>query len=309
MKSNTASTLLYIYLSWLAYHLKTVWLFTASDLKTIVGPKSAFGVIHALSASEFRIPQRPTSIILSRIPLTIFWCWINLLPFAIGNQYQDNSINEDRLNKPWRSLPSGRLSQSQARILMIVLYPIAVIASSRIGGLQESLILVVLGFLYNQGGGADVSCISRNLINGAGFVCYTRGAMETAMGTKFQTTDSLMVWFSTIFLIVSTSVHTQDMYDQGGDSLRQRKTVPLVIGDRPSRWTIAVSVGLWSFFCPRLFDIGHVYYMPHILGFIVAYRILTYVSVEDDKITFRLWNLWMVGMYLCPVVASKWRSG
>lgn len=234
----------------LTYHLKTIWLFTASDLKTIIGPKSAFGITHALYASEFGIPTLPASSILARAPLTVFWCWINLLPFAISNKYQPAAIIEDSVNKPWRPLPSNRLSQQQARLLMITLYPVAIFASSQVGGLYQCLTLIVLGFLYNDCGGADASCISRNLINGAGFVCYASGAMEVALGTHFTQTAHVVYWFALIFLVVLTSVHTQDMYDQEGDSMRKRKTVPLVIGDSTSRWTIAASVAFWSLICP-----------------------------------------------------------
>ena len=76
------------------------------------------------------------------------------------------------------------------------------------GGLYQSSALVVLGFLYNDCGGADMSCISHDLINGADFVCYTQGAMKTTLGVYLKPTDPLTRWFVLICLMVSTSVHT-----------------------------------------------------------------------------------------------------
>ncbi|KAL8937853.1 MAG: hypothetical protein Q9216_004216 [Gyalolechia sp. 2 TL-2023] len=259
----------------LRYNLYTIWLFTFSDLKTIVGPKTAFGIVHAIYASEFGIPSLPLSSIASRIPVVLFWCWINLLPFAINNQRQDEAIVEDKLNKPWRPLPSARLSQRKAKLLVFSLYPTAILASSWIGGFYQSLALVVLGSLYNDWGGAEVNCMIRNLLNGAGYISFASGALSAAFGSQFTPTLALIKWLAVIFVVVATSVHSQDMYDQEGDSLRHRKTVPIVIGDARSRWTIAAAVGFWSVFCPWYIGTGNVYIVPPILGAIVMYRTLT----------------------------------
>jgi hypothetical protein len=61
---------------------------------------------------------------------------------------------------------------------MLVLYPVACLVSALLGGLRQCLALIILGFCYNDLGFADRSCITRNLINGIGFVCYASGAVE-----------------------------------------------------------------------------------------------------------------------------------
>lgn len=290
----------------LKYHIYTIWLFTFSDLKTVVGPKTFFGIVNAIFASQFGIPSLPSSSIGSRLPVVAFWCWINLLPFVISNQRQDAAIVEDKLNKPWRPLPSGRLSQHQAKLLMLTLYPIAILASSWIGGIYQSLAIVALGFLYNDCGGAEANCLVRNLLNGAGYISFTSGAMSAAFGSQFLPTPALVRWLAIVCLVVTTSVHIQDMSDQGGDRLRNRKTVPLVIGDELSRWTIAVAVGFWSVFCPWFTHTPSLYTAPPMLGAIVMYRTLTQKTVSEDKLTFKIWNLWLVALYLCPVVSSQY---
>ncbi|RYO75037.1 hypothetical protein DL764_010609 [Monosporascus ibericus] len=71
------------YRTWLFYGY-SVWLFTLSDLKTIVIPQTAFGILNALAflseGSSIKWAQ-----VLSRLPRAIFMIWINLLPFAIDN--------------------------------------------------------------------------------------------------------------------------------------------------------------------------------------------------------------------------------
>ena len=289
------------------YHLTTIWLFTFTDLKTIVGPKTAFGILSALSGPILTKNACPdVSEILSRIPRTAFWCWINLLPFAIDNQRRPEAIQEDSKNKPWRSMPSKRISERQAEYLMWTLYPVALISSFYWGGLKQCLGLMFLGSWYNDLGGADCSCIIRNFINACGFLSFATGATEVASRTQMLENPFNNVasqWFLIVGAIVFSSVQSQDMYDQVGDGLRKRKTVPLVIGDSLARWTIAIPVGLWSVFCPMFWKLGIVSYAVSVtLGSVIIYRTLIKRTVADDKLTFRLWNMWLVCFYLMPVL-------
>jgi hypothetical protein len=132
----------------LGYHIYSIWLFTYSDIKTIIVPKTIFGALGALSAPSFgfRLIHIPSPLEVSlRLPLTILWVWINLLPFAIDNQRHLSSIEEDKINKPWRVMPSGRMIPAQAKRLMLCLYPVAALVSWQIGGFPQCLALMVLG--------------------------------------------------------------------------------------------------------------------------------------------------------------------
>ncbi|KAL8651747.1 MAG: hypothetical protein Q9210_003078 [Variospora velana] len=168
--------------SWI-FHLRTIWLFTFSDLKTIVGPKTVFGLVNSLAAPEFGVGSSPEAAsLLRRTVIVAVWTWINLLPFAIDNQRQPAAIAEDSVNKPWRPMPSKRLTEQRARQIMFALYPVAGLTSCYFGGLRQCIALVALGYWYNDRGGADSSFVVRNFINACGFVCYSSGAMEVALG-------------------------------------------------------------------------------------------------------------------------------
>lgn len=134
--------------TFLRYHAYSLWLFTQSDLKTIVIPKTVFGTLSALAFPIFEINyiRTPTiSELLWRIPLTAFWVWIILLPFVIDNQRLALSIEEDKVNKPWRAIASGRLDKSYAKILMLWLYVATIVISSLIGGLPHAFLGILLG--------------------------------------------------------------------------------------------------------------------------------------------------------------------
>ena len=244
--------------------------------------------------------------VFGRIPKTLFWTWINLLPFAINNQRQPQSIEEDRQNKPWRSLPSKRLSEKQATYLMLVLYPVALASSFFLGGIRQSAMLVLLGYWYNELGGADNSCITRNFINACGFLSFATGAAEVISASEMLTTlfhAGACQWFLIIGAIVFSTVQTQDMHDQAGDGLRGRNTVPLVVGDRIARMTIAVPVALWSYICPAIWQLGLVSHVLSLaVGGVISVRTLSMKTVVEDKTTFRIWNLWLVLLYSMPLI-------
>ena len=95
------------------------------------------------------------------------------------------------------------------------------------------------------------------------------------------------------------------MYDQRGDAVRNRKTVPLVIGDAAARWTIAVPMAVWCVVTPWLWASSAVGYVAPVgLGLTVAVRTLRVRNERGDKNTFRLWNLWLVSVYLLPLVKA-----
>ncbi|KAI9667237.1 MAG: hypothetical protein M1821_000050 [Bathelium mastoideum] len=269
-------------------------------------PQAIFGTMTALAAY---LLGQPTSLplnfefITSRFILALFWTWINLLPFNIQNQLDDAAIEEDRVNKPWRPLPSGRVNPSLARTWMNLFYCAALLTSLRLGGLRQCLALLGLGYWYNRAGGSDCSWAVRNLINAYGFISFASGAMECALGTQVLLTKSLLQWFSIIGAIVFCTVQTQDMYDMEGDAARGRSTLPLVIGDGPARWSIAIAVIFFSFMSFLFWNAQWVRgNFPLLLGCVIALRTLTYRTVAADKRTFQLWNLWLVSIYSTPVV-------
>lgn len=315
VRASPTSKQLHVLVSTLGYHLYSIFLFTFSDIKTIIAPSTLFAVLQGLASLRAN-PQSTTSDLLlwvgCRAPIGAFWAWINLLPFAIDNQRQHEAILEDAQNKPWRTMPSKRMTPEAATKLMFILYPCAIISSYFIGGLWQCLALVVLGYWYNDKGGADDSWVIRNLINGCGFVCYTSGAFAVAMGNNVSNADPRTgPFFLIMFLIVFTTVHTQDMYDQAGDSQRNRKTVPLSVGDAPARWMIALAMPLlaglclWYWGTPTTVVSGTANALQLLLAGSVAIRTLAKRTVKADKATFRLWNLWLVSIYALPLANTR----
>lgn len=297
------------------FHAQTLWLFTFSDLKTIVIPNTIFGILNALAASFYGIPSTGTDPI-RRLPLVFLWVWVNMLPFAINNQRTPLSIAEDSVNKPWRPIPQGRISPSQAKVLMLSLYAATPFVSTLVaGGLRQNVALILLGTWYNNFGGADGHPIMRNAINALGYLSFASGAMEVSLASPLPISffgsdsgSSLLQWLGMIAGIIFTTVHTQDMYDQDGDALRGRRTLPLVVGDASARWVTALSMAIWGPCCPIFWGAG-----PDSMAFMVSFgfaftviiRTLIYRDVSSDKLTFLLWNIWVSIVFSLPICCSS----
>lgn len=297
-----------------AYFCHTLWLFNLSDLKTIVVPTTIFGIINALAAHKFGITTAGSSPIL-RLPLVLLWVWSNLLLLSINNQRAPLSVSEDAVNKPWRPLPQGRISPSQSKRLMYWVYAITPLMSTLFaGGLRQNFVLIFLGTWYNEFGGGDCHPLLRNAIVAVGYFCFASGAMEVSLGfqlpmplkrtPEFDIAVPLFQWFGIIVGAIVTTMHTQDMYDQEGDALRGRRTLPLVVGDGCARWITVFWMCAWGIICPLFWDLpllSGVSLLVVGLAAAVGVRGLLYRDVPSDKLTFWVWNVWISCIFTLPI--------
>lgn len=198
---------------------------------------------------------------------------------------------------------------------MLVLYITSPCVSIAVkGGLRQNVSLILLGVWYNNFGGADCHPFVRNAINALGYVSFTSGAMEAALATPLPFWEAGRVsrlgqWLCILCGVVFTTVHTQDMYDQAGDAIRSRRTLPLVIGDGPARWTIAFWMFVWGILCPAFWGISGTFFgLSLFLAVSVGTRILFYRSISSDKTTFLVWNIWISSLYISPLIHQRYHS-
>lgn len=294
----------------------TLWLFTASDVDTVLLPCTILGIVQSLThmpsfdnADQFGgISYSKYVWILQKSLAVLGWVWLNLVPLTISNQRSPMSVIEDKLNKPWRPLPSGRLTATQAKWTMLAFYVVAQLYCVLFsGGTLSSFVLTIMGTWYNKFKGGEYHPLLRNMINAAGYLCLTSGAAAVALtGTDpnvvEKTSNSPVPWPLVITAIIISTMHIQDMYDQEGDSQRGRRTVPLMIGDGPARWTLATAAMTWGIVCPLLASVGsYIFMTSFLLNVVVAGRMLLLRSVPSDRQTYRIWNSWMTLVFIMPI--------
>jgi len=250
----------------------------------------------------------PVATILARVPLVFLWVWINLLPFNINNQRQPEAVLEDRANKAWRPMPSQRISPAAAFRLMMTTYFTAFCVSWYLEATIPCVVLMALGFTYNDLGGADASCLVRNLLNAGLYLGFAQGATIVAYGGNTLSATA-WTWLALIGITVFCTVHMQDIPDQEGDSARGRNTVPLVIGDNAARWTIAAAMPVASALLPTFWELRPEAYLPTVgICAVVVTRVIAKRTVEADEVTWKIWNLWMSSVYLLPFIKSLYNK-
>lgn len=277
---------------------------TESDFWTFVVPDSLFGVLSAL-AGPLLTTTTESSLwgIFQRIPLAMLSTWLNLILFQLANQRL--ARDEDVLNKPHRPIPAGLLTPLQMQRILLCAVPTVLAISYFLDTLQESLVLVGLTWMYNDLGGGDESFIVRNLIIAIAFAVYNIGALRVICNGHSVPNISAYKWTFLISLIIFSTMSIQDLKDQPGDQARGRSTSPLVLGDKFSRWTLAIPMVFWSLFCPFYIGVAWPgFIVPLTLGLLVAVRLLVYRTPRDDQRTWDAWAGWLISVYCLPLVKS-----
>lgn len=290
----------------LAFHLKTLWLISHSDVAPVLLPHCIAGLANLQSGWALQsVPPIDRIQFLIHLLSMAAWIWLNLLSLDLANQRLDESVQEDAVNKPWRPIPAGRLSQKEARYFQMILIPVTLGFSYLVGGLQESFVMVTLNWIYNDLGAANENFWLRNIMNALGFMDFIVGASVVAGGPGSVLSRSGWIWVAIMGGCIFTTISLQDLYDQDGDSIRGRKTAPLVIGDFPCRVMVSVGLMVWSFAAPLYLGIT----LPKlsallVLALVIIGRTFAFRSTKDDRCTFKVWCLWVVVLYSLPAMPS-----
>lgn len=292
------------------FHARTLLLFTYDQILDTVIPGTAFGALAALSSSALNLPSQNSFSVLQRIPQASLWLWVVILQFCVQNQRSKASMQEDSVNKPWRPMPSHRMTSEQAERLLDVTNIIASALSYKLNVMQIFLVYTCLITLYNDYGGGNKSGIVRNMFCGAGFTCYFSGALSICIGSENTLSSAAWDWIATTaFGILATTIQTQDFRDEAGDKARGRHTLVTELGRKVAFWTVFVSVSFWSIYTPlRFFAVGsktailHVFFGGVLL--VVATRAYRERNNRLDRTMYRVWCLWILSFCFLPFSAS-----
>ncbi|KAM7206085.1 Digeranylgeranylglyceryl phosphate synthase [Naviculisporaceae sp. PSN 640] len=324
--------------------LGIIWGFVSSDFLTFAVPNTLFGLVGALpgtgltQADLSSDTSRTNAAVFYQAPKVLLFNFYSLLLFDLSNQHWPESVREDAVNKPWRPIPSGRITPRQTQRLVMVLAPIALGLNYMLGVWSQGLLVQVLSWYYNDLRGCDevfrdaIIAVSYGLANltSLWLAASSPNASSPDQTTTVAITPRGYLWTAMISGVILTTMHVQDLKDQEGDKSRNRKTVPLVFGDWFSRWAVAAFVPFWSVMCAAfwhdplesalgvnnpyqegsrsraLLYAGHwMYIVQLILGLLVAQRVLSKKSPREDANTWRLWCFWHSSLYALPLVSRS----
>uniref|UniRef100_A0A0W0EY46 Uncharacterized protein n=1 Tax=Moniliophthora roreri TaxID=221103 RepID=A0A0W0EY46_MONRR len=258
--------------------LYTLFLFTKSDVILVVFPMLIIALVLV----------GPTDFI--SFYTAFIWLELHLLAFDIKNQLI--GIEEDRLCKPDRPFPSGRISPEKGQALYIT-----VVAASFCLSFFQGLTVVSTAYfcattLYNEYG------LSRNLVlksptGAVGYMCYCWGTTYI-MGHNQPLDTTAISAIICSGLVFSFTGHAQDFRDRSGDALMGRKTVPLALSPGAARWSLffiifAFTMGLIQFWSPPL-PVSTTFIC---LCFVTSLRFIIHQSEEEDRKSFRCFGFFV----------------
>ncbi|KAF6744380.1 UbiA prenyltransferase family-domain-containing protein [Ephemerocybe angulata] len=271
----------------LAYHLETCFLFTKSDIKTIIVPVSILGIGTAPLCRSQPVEHSLQA---------IFWLWIVLLQANLSNQ--TSSPEEDAGNKPWRPIPAGRISLRNAVIAHRISIPACALLSLYFSPavLVSCLLFTFFLSLHNDFDGAK-NGFAKSLLNGFGYIMLALGT--TLIAGCDRESDSLMEtlhWknfpeLTIFFFVIITTIHAQDFQDVEGDREVGRNTIPMILPEI-SRISMPILLPFWSviivFLCNPPALLGSIFVA---FSMIIGFRFLLMRKVKEDEISYFLYNV------------------
>ncbi|KAF9459223.1 UbiA prenyltransferase family-domain-containing protein [Collybia nuda] len=211
--------------------------FSWRDWSTTIIPGSIFSI------GAMRNAGLPLPSMISNYLLLISWLTPYIYFFNLSNQII--GVDEDRINKPDRPIPSGKVTLEGAKSRWIAaLSTFLAIAMFERTLLPETICWVfTVAFLCLTSAG--------NHWFGKNCVAMTTGTWSLLSASwkaiTLSTPESERYVFA-VSIWAGLLTHIQDLRDVRGDAAVGRKTMPLVFGDGVSRWIITfllMPVSFW----------------------------------------------------------------
>ncbi|KAK3401469.1 UbiA prenyltransferase family-domain-containing protein [Sordaria brevicollis] len=307
-----------------------LWEFSKNDIFNFSLPCTIFGVALSLAKEATTSPGATPSLsqVLHRLPAICLFQLYSLLLFDLANQRHPIAVAEDLINKPWRPIPSDKITSDQTRRLFLCMVPVALALNCALGVWHEGLLVLIVIFVYNDLGCADEP-VFRDILLGLSYGIYhvgslrialglgqhaaaaaaaTNGQGETGMGLSMADVISPRgyAWTAIVSALIATMIPVQDFKDLDGDRARgNRTTLPLLIGETASRYQLAATALVWAVVGVSFWKTP-VWYAAPFVGYAgyIAWRLLARRNKVDDEVTWRNWCRWTMMVYSLPAVSA-----
>ncbi|KAJ3499843.1 hypothetical protein NLG97_g35 [Lecanicillium saksenae] len=286
-------------------------LLTESNIKAYVQPVVLFAILGVASGGVTTVAYATPVQLAGALCHAWIYIWLYVLHFDCSNQKDPESIQEDSMNKPWRAIPSGRLTVQACERWYYAATALLVLSSAYyFGGLPEATAFMAETWVYDRVNGAS-SWWGKNIINA---LFYATGQLGgTRVAARFIVSSATMSssgywWCLLLALNTLSTVQIQDLRDQEGDKARGRSTMPIAMGDPLTRWITAIFIAAWSIVCPGYWARGHLtaaFALPVLVGSLVAARVLVLRTAKADRLSFHVYTLlWLPSLYLVPLLSQ-----
>ncbi|THU95871.1 hypothetical protein K435DRAFT_819602 [Dendrothele bispora CBS 962.96] len=254
--------------------LHSLFLFTRSDTVLVIFPMLTIGLVLA-GQTDWK------SFLVAFLWLELHLLAFDVRSFAFG-------IEEDRICKPYRPFPSGRVSAKDGQLLYNLNVAVSFYLSFRHNLTFVSLLYFCATTLYNEFG---LSTSPLSPIRAIGYMCYAWGT--TYIIGHHQPLDNTSVKAIIVSgLIFSFTGHAQDFRDRSGDALLGRRTIPLIFPQAVARWSLILAMSGFTFGLIKLrgppLVVSAVF---SLLCTITSVKFASNYSEEQDRKSFRWYEV------------------
>lgn len=206
------------------------------------------------------------------------------------NDFFDYKI--DKINKPQRPIPSGRISLKNAKNYSILLFLISILLSGLISYLVKDLTPLILVFcccilMYFYARNLKAMPLFGNIaVSLLTALCFIFGGDILAFSTHsfliLQTGFAL--GFFAFFMTLAREI-TKDMEDIEGDKIESAETLPIVWGNRNSSILSSILIIITALVSPLLFylNIFNVYYLVVMIIPIILFLYCAYIILKNQE--------------------------
>jgi 4-hydroxybenzoate polyprenyltransferase len=279
------------------------WLFIRNDVWTTLLPGTAF----VLAAARY---SGHTGLRLAADFLCgLVYLWLYIYGFTLVNQLF--GVEEDRINKPFRPLVTGRSTRRGAQARAV-----AVLAGFAVLGWLLGVFLWAVAweatYLLSSVTGLERRWFFKNLFIGVGVPCE----LAAAWGIAAPLTPVAWRWILTLAISIWLLVPLQDLRDIEGDAANGRRTFPMAFGQAFTRWYLAAGFTALPFAV-------HFLLLAHGpspwaaaadlvlagLSLLVAVRVLRFRSPQEDHRTYRRWEQWYALVLVAAIIVLLRKFG
>ncbi|ROQ68297.1 4-hydroxybenzoate polyprenyltransferase [Streptomyces sp. 840.1] len=218
--------------------------------------------------------------------------WLYIYGFTLTNQLY--GVEEDRVNKPFRPLVTGRSSYRGAQrraLVVLLLFPVV---AWWFGVLFWALAWEATYLLTNVARW-ERHWFLKNLSMGIGVTVQ----LAAAWSIVTPLTPLAWRWVMTLAVSIWLLIPLQDLRDVKGDLVNDRKTFPIALGERFTRVYLATGFALLPvvvhllLVAPGRSSWG----LPldavlAAISWLVAVRVVTRRAPEEDHVTYRRFEQW-----------------
>ncbi len=188
---------------------------------------------------------------------------------------------------------------------MFALLPLSLSFSEYFGNVQETMSVLLLAWIYNDLGAANENFHLRNLVNALGVAAFNAGSIIALTGSSSLNVRGY-TWLFILAATICSTISILDMTDIVGDSARGRRTMPIIYGHEIARWGLTLPIMIWSVVCPVFLDINILgFAVSVVLGFGLAGHLLAFRTQPRDKISEKLWCVWILVLYCLPLFTDQ----